>query len=41
MKGNKIDGIALADKIKKGMLKKFLKDVSEIKKSRSHLAKQS
>lgn len=33
--------IELADEIKRGMTEKFLEDVAKIRKSRSHLAKQS
>lgn len=40
MKKKKIDGIALADKIKKGMLKKFFEQVDKFRKSKSLQAKQ-
>ena len=32
----KIGGVKLADKMKKGLTTKFLKDVRELKKSRVH-----
>ena len=33
--------IELADEIKRGMTEKFLEDIAKIRKSKSHLAKQS
>ncbi|MEK6984425.1 MAG: hypothetical protein AABX33_07665 [Nanoarchaeota archaeon] len=41
MKKQKIDGIKLADKMKKGMLEAFFKQVDELRKFKSRLAKQS
>ena len=41
MKRHKIDGVELADKIKKGMLEAFFKQVEELKRAKSRLAKQS
>jgi len=41
MNKHKFDGIELADKIKKGMLEAFFKQVEELKKAKSRLAKQS
>lgn len=41
MKKHKIDGIKLADEIKKGMLEAFFKQVDELRKIKSRLAKQS
>ena len=37
----KIDGIELADMIKKGMTIKFLNDLDELRKIKSRLAKRS
>lgn len=41
MKKSKIDGVKLADEIKKGMLEAFFKHVENIRKSKHPLAKQS
>ena len=41
MRMHKIDGIELADKIKKNMLSIFFKQVDELRRSKSHQAGQS
>ena len=41
MKKHKIDGVKLADEIKKGMFEAFFKQVDELREFKSQLAKQS
>lgn len=36
-----VDPVKLADKMKRGMTTKFLKDIEELKKSKSHSETQS